>query len=133
MAGLATYKHSMEYSALARPKYVCFAGYGNRSFVSGVMNFEDNVLFSFQFLSENGASSHPCSDNYHGSSAMSESEVQHVARFLESQGKRLVGYLDIHSYSQIWMFPWGYTKKRSRDYDELVQRIADSKLRKQVC
>ncbi|KAJ7370282.1 corticosteroid- binding protein [Desmophyllum pertusum] len=74
---------------------------------------------------ENGASSQPCSDNYHGSSAMSESEVQHVARFLESQGKRLVGYLDIHSYSQIWMFPWGYTKKRSRDYDELMRVSKD--------
>ena len=59
---------------------------------------------------------------------MSENEVRSVARFLESQGQRLVGYLDIHSYSQILMFPWGYTKIRSKDYDELVPSIADKAL-----
>lgn len=52
---------------------------------------------------------------------MSEREVQSVANFLQSQGHRLVGYLDIHSYSQILMFPWGYTKRRIKDYEELVQ------------
>ena len=51
---------------------------------------------------------------------MSEREVQGVANFLQSQGHRFVGYLDIHSYSQILMFPWGYTKRRITDYEELV-------------
>ena len=56
---------------------------------------------------------------------MSENEVQAVANFLESQGERLVGFLDIHSYSQILMFPWGYTKEQSSDHEELVNNVAD--------
>ena len=71
-------------------------------------------------LAEAGASSHPCSEIYHGRAAMSEREVQNVANFLQSEKHRLVGYLDIHSYSQILMFPWGYTKKRNKDFQELV-------------
>jgi len=51
---------------------------------------------------------------------MSEPEVQGVANFLQSQRHRLAGYLDVHSYCQILMFPWGYTKRRNKDYEELV-------------
>ena len=51
---------------------------------------------------------------------MSENEVQHVDRFLKSQLKRLVGYLDVHSYSQLWLIPWGYAKENVKDYNELV-------------
>ena len=79
------------------------------------------VLYLFQCWPETGASGHPCSEIYHGLAAMSEREVQNVANFLQSQGQRLVGYLDIHSYSQILMFPWGYTKRWNKDYAELVQ------------
>lgn len=51
---------------------------------------------------------------------MSEKEVQIVARFLNSHQQKLVGYLDVHSYSQLWLIPWGYAKEKVKDYDELV-------------
>lgn len=51
---------------------------------------------------------------------MSEEEVQAVAKYLESLGRRLVAFLDIHSYSQMFMFPWGYTKAHCKEYLELV-------------
>ncbi|XP_022796974.1 carboxypeptidase B-like [Stylophora pistillata] len=70
---------------------------------------------------EPGASNHPCSESYHGNSAMSEKEVQAVAKYLESLGRRLVAFMDIHSYSQILMFPWGYTKTKSIDNEELMR------------
>lgn len=92
-----------------------------KAFVMLLLTDSDGfVLYSFQFWLEAGASSHPCSEIYHGRAAMSEREVRSVANFLQSQGQRLAGYLDIHSYSQILMFPWGYTKRRNRDYEELV-------------
>lgn len=72
---------------------------------------------------ETGASGHPCSPAYHGKAAMSEKEVQSVANFLESQRERLVGYLDVHSYSQMILFPWGYTKKHTI-YHEEQKRVA---------
>ena len=70
-----------------------------------------------------GASSDPCSEAFHGEEPLSEKEVQSVARFLETQKKRLVGYLDIHSYGQMLLFPWGYTQEQSKDHIEMVRNI----------
>ena len=70
-----------------------------------------------------GASSDPCSEAFRGEEPLSEKEVQSVARFLESQKKRLVGYLDIHSYGQMLLFPWGYTKEQTKDHIEMVRNI----------
>jgi len=67
-----------------------------------------------------GASTDPCKEDFQGVLAMSENEVQHVDRFLKSQLKRLVGYLDVHSYSQLWLIPWGYAKENVKDYNELM-------------
>ena len=72
------------------------------------------------FLTEAGASSNPCSPTYRGKRAMSEKEVRNVANYLESQRNRLIAYLDVHSYGQLWMFPWGFTAQHVKDYDELV-------------
>ena len=74
----------------------------------------------FLLLLDHGASENPCSFIYQGSSAMSEKEVQNLDRFLKSQLKRLAGFLDVHSYSQMWMIPWGFAKENIKDYDELV-------------
>lgn len=52
---------------------------------------------------------------------MSESEVQHVDRFLKSELNNLVGYLDVHSYSQLWLIPWASKKEKVKDYDALVR------------
>ncbi|KAJ7370293.1 corticosteroid- binding protein [Desmophyllum pertusum] len=68
-----------------------------------------------------GASNNTCSSVYQGVSAMCENEVQNVDRFLKSQQKRLVGFLDVHNYSQMWMIPWGYVKENIKDYDELIR------------
>ena len=67
-----------------------------------------------------GSSDKPCNSDYQGASVMSENEVQNVDRFLKSEQKRLVGFLDVHNYSQMWMIPWGYAKENVKDYDELV-------------
>ena len=75
------------------------------------------------FYKVRGASSDPCSEAFHGEEPLSEKEVQSVARFLESQKKRLVGYLDIHSYGQMLLFPWGYTKEQTKDHVEMVRNI----------
>ncbi|KAK2571115.1 Carboxypeptidase B2 [Acropora cervicornis] len=79
-----------------------------------------NRNWSFHW-GETGASSDPCSPAYRGRAAMSEVEVQSVAKFLESQRDRLVGYLDIHSYGQMILFPWGYTRDPADDQKELIR------------
>ncbi|XP_044172005.1 carboxypeptidase A2-like, partial [Acropora millepora] len=68
-----------------------------------------------------GASKDPCAVDYRGPAAMSEKEVKFLNGFLNSEAKRLVGYLDVHSYSQFWMIPWGSDMRNVADYDELIR------------
>ena len=67
-----------------------------------------------------GTSSSPCRDTYHGSRPFSEIEVFNVARYLYKNRHNLIGYMDIHAYSQLWMTPWGYTRTYPEDYAEMV-------------
>jgi len=71
-----------------------------------------------------GTSSDPCRDTYHGSRPFSEIEVFHVARYLYKNRHNLVGYMDVHAYSQLWMTPWGYTQTYPKDYAEM-KRVSD--------
>lgn len=32
----------------------------------------------------------------------------------------MAAFLTLHSYSQMWLVPWGYTRARVKDYDDLV-------------
>nr|XP_025721334.1 carboxypeptidase A2 isoform X2 [Callorhinus ursinus]XP_025721432.1 carboxypeptidase A2 isoform X2 [Callorhinus ursinus] len=65
-----------------------------------------------------GASSNPCSDSYHGPRANSEVEVKSIVDFIKSHGK-IKAFITLHSYSQLLMFPYGYTCTQSDNFDEL--------------
>ncbi|XP_033123565.1 carboxypeptidase B-like [Anneissia japonica] len=56
-----------------------------------------------------GASTNPCSDTYRGSSAASEPEVKSIVGFLP-QLENLKMFIDFHSYSQLILYPWGYSE-----------------------
>jgi murein tripeptide amidase MpaA len=56
-----------------------------------------------------GASTNPCSETYCGSRAFSEKCSQAMADLISSKAGSIAAYFAIHSYSQIWMYPWGYT------------------------
>lgn len=77
-----------------------------------------------------GTSRNPCSDTYPGSRPFSEIETLNVARYMFNHRQELVGYMDIHAYSQLWMTPWGYKRTRPRDYQEMesVSRAATNAL-----
>jgi len=64
-----------------------------------------------------GTSPDPCSDMYHGPSAGSEPENMALANYVKNT-PRVVGYIDFHSYSQLWMCPWGYTHTLPPDYSQ---------------
>ncbi|CAF0886703.1 unnamed protein product [Rotaria sordida] len=59
-----------------------------------------------------GASHDPCSDTYCGSKPFSEIETKQVSGFIGANNDSIVHYINFHSYSQLWMTPWGYTTKR---------------------
>lgn len=74
---------------------------------------------SSAFPSGPGASNNPCSDSYHGPRANSEVEVKSIVDFIKSHG-RIKAFITLHSYSQLLMFPYGYTCTKSDNFDELV-------------
>ncbi|XP_036038525.1 carboxypeptidase A1 [Onychomys torridus] len=67
-----------------------------------------------------GASSNPCSDTYHGKFANSEVEVKSIVDFVTNHGN-IKAFISIHSYSQLLLYPYGYTSEPAPDKEELDQ------------
>ncbi|XP_023364703.1 carboxypeptidase A5 isoform X2 [Otolemur garnettii] len=65
-----------------------------------------------------GASDNPCSEVYHGPHPNSEVEVKSVVDFIQKHGN-FKCFIDLHSYSQLLMYPYGYTVKQAPDAEEL--------------
>ncbi|XP_030627792.1 carboxypeptidase A1-like [Chanos chanos] len=65
-----------------------------------------------------GASGYPCSETYRGPYANSESEVKSIVDFVKSHGN-LKAFVSIHSYSQMLLYPYGYTSTPCKDQSEL--------------
>ncbi|KAI9324966.1 hypothetical protein DFJ73DRAFT_914527 [Zopfochytrium polystomum] len=69
--------------------------------------------------SQPGASNDPCDDAYYGPSAFSTPEAKAIATYVKNQGA--IGYIDFHSYSELWMFPNGYScSAKVADYTKLL-------------
>lgn len=64
----------------------------------------------------------PCSNTYRGSSPESEKETKAVTDFIRSHLKSIKAYITFHSYSQMLLFPYGYTKKWPPNHKDLVCR-----------
>jgi carboxypeptidase A4 len=58
-----------------------------------------------------GASTSPCAEDYKGPSAGDGVETKVLKAQLDglAAGKGIQLYMDIHAYSQLWMYPRGYT------------------------
>ena len=85
------------------------------------MGTDPNRNFDFQWATV-GSSDQPCSDTYHGSEPFSEVETRNVRDFVLPRKDQLKHFIDVHSYSQIVITPWGYTSEVPDDWDE-VRRL----------
>ncbi|XP_054839124.1 mast cell carboxypeptidase A-like [Eublepharis macularius] len=65
------------------------------------------------------SSRNPCKETYCGSSAESEPETKAVTAFIRNHISSIKAYLTVHSYSQMLLFPYGYTYDKAPDHDEL--------------
>jgi len=72
-----------------------------------------------------GSSSTPSSETYRGTAAFSELETQALRDYILALPKR-VGGIDFHSYSQLFLRPYGYTTTNCPD--EAVLRAAGSEI-----
>lgn len=81
-------------------------------------NLRSNAACSF--VTGKGASPNECYETYCGPYPESEPEVKAVARFIRDHKDIIKAYITMHSYSQLVLFPYSYTMKKSKDHDELV-------------
>ncbi|XP_068257302.1 carboxypeptidase A1-like isoform X2 [Nyctibius grandis] len=65
-----------------------------------------------------GASKNPCSETYHGPYANSEPEVKAIVDFVKNHGN-IKAFISIHSYSQLLLYPYGYTRTPVPHQEEL--------------
>ena len=64
----------------------------------------------------------PCYEMYAGSNSFSERESTALANYLNKTKDDIVAYVSLHTYGQSWMTPYGFTKKRPKAYDEMVNK-----------
>ncbi|KAG0210950.1 hypothetical protein BGX33_004611, partial [Mortierella sp. NVP41] len=62
------------------------------------------------------SSTDPCAINYRGPHAFSTPEDTNIARYLRSL-PNVVAYMDIHTYGQLILTPYGFTRGRLSNYD----------------
>ncbi|XP_077990787.1 carboxypeptidase B-like [Glandiceps talaboti] len=76
---------------------------------------------------EEGASSNPCASTYHGDSAHSEPEVKGAVAFIEqaSLQQTFRMFIDMHSYSQFWLNPYGYQPEWCVDHGTQIALAND--------
>lgn len=68
-----------------------------------------------------GSSANKCQYDFCGSEAFSEPEARAIKLFLDQHANkyRIQTYLSLHSFSQLFMFPYGHVADRVRNYDDL--------------
>ncbi|KAM5277753.1 carboxypeptidase B2 isoform 2-T2 [Hipposideros larvatus] len=93
----------------------------NRSFHenSPCIGTDLNRNFATKHWCERGASSFSCSEIYCGLYPESEPEVKAVASFLRRNIDHIKAYITMHSYSQKIVFPYSYSRSKTKNHEEL--------------
>eukprot|EP00105_Crassostrea_gigas_P030888 XP_011453366.1 PREDICTED: carboxypeptidase B [Crassostrea gigas] len=89
-----------------------------RPVISGCHGVDLNRNFAYHWNPDNGGSRNPCEEVHAGTHATSEIETKHLQNFLCSHSN-LIAYLNVHTYGQYWIYPWGYTPILPADYRDL--------------
>jgi len=66
---------------------------------------------------DEGSSNNPCADDYRGTAAWSAPESVILENYAKNNLGRLKGYINFHSYAELWLTPYGYTANRPKDYN----------------
>ncbi|KAJ8932661.1 hypothetical protein NQ314_014538 [Rhamnusium bicolor] len=77
-----------------------------------------NRNFDFNWMLA-GASNWQCSQTYAGRGAFSEPEAKAVSNFFLANRDIIKLFIDLHSYGQLLMYPWGHTTDPPADADTL--------------
>ena len=98
----------------------------NRSYdsLSDCYGVDPNRNYGYMWgYDDNGSSPYPCDQTYRGPSAFSEPEIQTMRDFTIAH--RFVLAMNYHSYSNLFLYPWGYDNIYTPDQG-LFTAIADT-------
>jgi carboxypeptidase T len=91
----------------------------NRRNNGGSYGVDPNRNYPYMWgLDNNGSSPYPSDDTYRGPSAGSEPEVQAMMGLINSHNFRTQD--SVHTYSNLTLFPWGYTSNDSPHHNIFV-------------
>ena len=82
----------------------------------GSVGVDLNRNYPFQWGGA-GSSGSSTSETYRGPSPASEPEVQAMIQFID--GREFETALSVHTYSDLWLAPWGYVNQYPPDWDEI--------------
>ncbi|NWF50368.1 MAG: immune inhibitor A [Ignavibacteriaceae bacterium] len=83
-----------------------------------------NRNFTYKWGYDNiGSSNNPCDETYRGASAGSEPETQAVMNFII--GKNIKTYMNMHSYQDAYLYPWGYINQACPDEPTYIDFCID--------
>jgi len=95
----------------------------------GCIGVDINRNYDFLWSSGIGTSSNPCDYQiYKGPSAFSEPETRNVRWLLDTYGT-IECFVDVHSYSQLFLYPWGDDDNQTTDPTMNFQNAAFNGLR----
>ncbi len=90
----------------------------------GTFGIDLNRNFGYQWgYDDEGSSPDPGDDTYRGTAGFSEPETQRIRDFISS--RNFVITLSYHSYSDLFLWPWGYDRIVTDDND-IFQAMGDS-------
>jgi len=89
----------------------------------GCKGVDPNRNWGYHF-GESGVSHDKCSDVYCGPNAFSEVEMQNIKKFVESLDPVPVWSHCFHSYSQLWLWPYGYAYNVYPENREEIEQLA---------
>ncbi|KAL8669833.1 MAG: hypothetical protein Q9168_005598 [Polycauliona sp. 1 TL-2023] len=98
---------------------------------SSCLGHDINRNWNYQWATPGGASTDPCAQDFKGSAPADAPETVVLANFVNkmaSSGRGLKLFIDYHSYSQLFMTPYGYTctalPANNTSYQSLAQGVA---------
>lgn len=91
-----------------------------------------DIVYTFHNSTGYGSSGDPCDNIYSGSHPFSERETLSLARHLYKLRRRIVSYMDVHVFGQLWMSPWGFTgntPKHAAQHESMLKAIKTALLK----
>ncbi|GFY46730.1 carboxypeptidase A2 [Trichonephila inaurata madagascariensis] len=113
------YLHTWNWNRLWRKNRALTPGFPGVLICRGI---DPNRNFDI-FFGGPSTSSTPCSSIYKGDHPFSEAESSAIRDGVMSLRDRLLAYFSLHSFSQLWMTPHGYTTLKAPDFAEHMELL----------